>query len=85
MFMETRTLTRKIILDAVLTWPEPERLGLVQDIMQGMSTDHDDLLPPRKNTADQALGLLRHYTHEPPPTDEEVEQWLEERRMQKYG
>lgn len=84
MFMETRTLTRKIILDAVLTWPEPERMGLIQDIMQGMSTGPDNL-PPRKNTADQALGLLRQYTHKSPPTDEEVEKWLEERRIQKYG
>lgn len=37
----------------------------------------------RQRTLDRALGLLA--TDQPAPTDEEVEQWLEEHRQEKYG
>jgi hypothetical protein len=39
--------------------------------------------PGEHNTWERAQGLLK--TDRPAPTDEEVKQWLEERRMQKYG
>lgn len=38
---------------------------------------------PRQPTLDRALGLLA--TDRPAPSDAEVEQWLEERRQEKYG
>jgi hypothetical protein len=38
---------------------------------------------PRGNTLTEALGLLANG--QPPPTDEEVERMLDERRMEKYG
>ena len=37
---------------------------------------------PRRNTLDKAWGLLA--TDRPAPSDAEVEQWLNEHRMEKY-
>ena len=39
--------------------------------------------PARRPTLHQALGLAA--TDRPPPSDEDVERWLEEERMKKYG
>ena len=39
--------------------------------------------PARHPTLYQALGLAA--TDRPPPNDEDVERWLEEERMKKYG
>lgn len=82
--MDTQSLTRETILETVQTWPKPQRLRLIQEITQNMVTESEETLP-RQNTADKALGLLRQYTDEPPPTDEEVERWLEEERVKKHS
>ena len=39
--------------------------------------------PKRRKTLNKALGLLA--TNQPAPSDEEIEQWLDEYRMEKYG
>jgi hypothetical protein len=39
---------------------------------------------PKRNTLDRALGLAK-VPGQPAPTDEEVDRWLDERRMEKYG
>jgi len=36
-----------------------------------------------KKTLPSALGLLS--TNQPAPADEEIQRWLDERRMKKYG
>jgi hypothetical protein len=38
---------------------------------------------PRRETLGKALGLLA--TDKPAPSDSEIEQWLDERRVEKYG
>ncbi len=38
---------------------------------------------PKRKTLKKALGLLA--TSQPAPSDAEVQQWLDERRMEKYG
>lgn len=47
------------------------------------------LAAPEEMSDDEALSLEELEgclaTDAPPPTDEEVERWLEERRMRKYG
>lgn len=47
------------------------------------------LAAPEEMSDDEALSIEelegRLATDAPPPTDEEVERWLEERRMRKYG
>lgn len=83
--MDTETLNHKAILDMVKTWSKPRRLELVQEIIQGMITEVDSPLADRKNTVDNALGLLRKYTDNLPPTDEDVQRWLEEERLKKYS
>lgn len=40
-------------------------------------------LPPPRDTLSEAYGLLE--TGVPGPSDEEAKQWLQERRMKKYG
>jgi hypothetical protein len=57
-------------------------MELVQDVLRAISPRVD---PPKKRvkTLEQALGLLA--TDRPAPTDEEVKQWLDEHRMEKYG
>jgi len=81
--MATQSLTHEKIVKTVQTWPNARRLKLVQDILKDMSDDYEPK-PTPKNTLDRALGLLRNYTDAPPPTDEEVERWLEEERLKKY-
>ncbi len=43
----------------------------------------NDPIPPPQDTFSEAYGLLE--TGVPGPSDEEVKQWLHERRMAKYG
>jgi hypothetical protein len=82
--MATQPLTHEKIVEAVQTWPNAQRLKLVQDILKDLTEEYQPK-PAPKNTLDRALGLLRKYTDAPPPTDEEVERWLEEERLRKYG
>ena len=73
-------MTYEAILEAIDQWPSAKRLTLIQDILRTW-------MPPaakrRRNTLEKALGLLA--TSEPPPSDNEVDRWLNERRMEKYG
>ena len=70
------------VLKTVRQWPAVQQMELVQDVLRTISARID---PPKKRTRtlDQALGLLA--TDRPAPTDEEVKQWLDEHRMEKYG
>ncbi len=54
-------------------------LSLEEFDEQGKAMDR----PRKKQTLSQALGLLA--TSAPPPSEEEVKQWLEEHRTEKYG
>ena len=55
------------------------RLSLASKILQSLEAEQTR---PKKSLADLA-GILE--TDRPPPTDEEVEQILEEERLRKYG
>jgi hypothetical protein len=57
----------------------------MQDIIQEMSAGMDEVSPLPKQTADKALGLLQRYADQPAPSDEEVDLWLEEERLKKFG
>ncbi len=46
-------------------------------------TRERNLRSTRQATLKYALGIAA--TDRPPPTDEEVDRWLEEERMRKYG
>jgi hypothetical protein len=70
------------VLQMVRQWPPNRRFALVRDVINTLATD---VFPsrPRRNTLKKALGLLA--TSRPAPSDAEIQQWLDERRMEKYG
>jgi hypothetical protein len=74
--------TYESVLDIVRTWTPEQRFLLVKDVMKTLEiTFHSGQL--RRQTAEEALGLLT--TNQAPPSDVEVQQWLEAHRMEKYG
>lgn len=80
--MSAPLLDRETILRAIQTWPQDEQMALAVDIMQraGAALVEEPLDPP---DSQGLAGLLAN--DQPPPTDEQVEKWLEEDRMKKYG
>lgn len=80
--MTTPTLDRETILQTIRAWPRDEQVALVQDILQalGEAFVEEPLAPPDSRGL---AGLIAN--DRPPPTDEEVARWLDERRMNKYG
>jgi hypothetical protein len=70
------------VLQTVRQWPPDRRLALVRDVINTLATE---VFPsrPRRKTLEKALGLLA--TSRPAPSDAEIQQWLDERRMEKYG
>lgn len=74
--------TYQSVLDVIRTWPSDQRLLLVQDVMKTLESTGTSTRP-KCPTVDDALGLLA--TDQPAPSDSDVTQWLEERRMEKYG
>lgn len=84
---DIQTMTYENILKVIHDWPLSQRLNLAQDILKTLapelkkyklSTSHT-----RRNTLKEALGLLA--THQPTPSDEEIQDWLDEHRREKYG
>jgi hypothetical protein len=74
-------IDRVTILRLVRTWTDDERLHLVQDVLRLIRINRTTAA--HAATFEQARGLLK--TDRPPPTDAEVQQWLDERRMERYG
>jgi len=54
----------------------------MQDILETLAPV-PKMPAPRAKTLSKALGLLR--TERPAPTDAEIERWLEEHLLSKYG
>lgn len=69
------------VLNIVRQWPSAKRMTLIQDVLETFATRVEAARPARA-TLKQALGLLA--TDQPAPTDEEVEQMLDEHRLEKY-
>ncbi len=73
------------VLNVVRQWPTAQRFHLVQEVLKTLEPRITRIERPQRKekTLDQALGLVS--LSGPAPTDEEVEQWLDEHRMEKYG
>ncbi len=70
------------VLNVVRQWPTTQRFHLVQEVLKTLEPRIQK--PYRKErTLEQALSLVN--LNGPAPTDEEVKQWLDEHRMEKYG
>ncbi|HZS10395.1 MAG TPA: hypothetical protein VFD58_36535 [Blastocatellia bacterium] len=70
------------VLNIVRQWPTAQRLTLVQEVLKTLASEVEKTQPGER-TLEQALRLVP--LNQPAPTDEEVRQWLDEHRMEKYG
>jgi hypothetical protein len=70
------------VLRVIQKWPPARQIELVQEVLSAISL-RVALPSKRQKTLDRAFGLLAN--EKPAPTDEEVKQWLEERRTEKFG
>jgi hypothetical protein len=78
----SETISYETVIEIVRRWPPVRRLSLVQDVQKTVAQEVE---PPRskKNTLEKALGLLA--TGQTAPSDAEIQQLLDEHRMEKYG
>jgi len=72
-----KTISYETVVNTVRQWPPDQRVVLVQDILNTLTSDIASPRPRRK-TLKKALGLLA--TGQPAPSDAEVRQWLDEVR-----
>ena len=70
------------VLRTVRQWPPDRRFALVRDLINTLAMEVKPL-QPKRNTLGKALGLLA--TSQAAPSDTEIQQWLDERRMEKYS
>ena len=79
--MATPSLDRETILRAIDELPADEQLSLAQAILQRLSSHASSL--PQQPSWRQMVGLASNG--QPAPSDEQVAQWLDEHRTEKYG
>lgn len=76
------TITYQDVVKAIGAWTPERRLALIRELVRTLELDRRARMVPR-NTLARALGLLA--TNQPPPTDEQIRAWRDERRTEKYG
>jgi hypothetical protein len=87
--MSAPTLDHDTILRAIRQWPKDAQLELAREILREAEDERQRQPPntaqssPRGDSLQQLIGILA--TDQPAPSDEEIERWREERRMEKYG
>ena len=72
----------EVVLSTVRQWPPNKRFALVRDVIDTLAIEAKPR-QSRRNTLDKALGLLA--TSQRAPSDADIQQWLDERRMEKYN
>lgn len=87
--MSAPSLDHDTILRAIRQWPKDAQLDLAREILRE-AEDERQRQPsdtaqssPRGDSLRQLIGILA--TDQPAPSDEEIERWREERRIEKYG
>ena len=75
------------VLKRVNAWPTTLRITLARKILESLDNAEAPAAPPHQKgrglSAAEVQSLLK--TDRPPPDDETVERWIDERRMEKYG
>jgi hypothetical protein len=75
------------VLNRVNAWPTTLRITLARKILESLDNAQAPAAPPHQKgrglSAAEVQSLLK--TDRPPPDDETVERWIDERRMEKYG
>ncbi len=69
-------------LRTIRQWTIAQRFALLQDVLKTLVPEVERP-PVRERTLERALQVVP--LDRQPPTDEEVKQWLDEHRMEKYG
>jgi hypothetical protein len=77
--MATSAMDRDAILRAIETWPLEDQLTLAHAILRRSQPPAGAQRPGWRELA----GLVA--TGGPPPSDQEIERWLDEHRSEKYG
>ena len=76
--MAIESINYDTVLQIVHKWPPNQRFALTRDLLNSLEPES-----VRTPTLQRALGLLA--TERPAPSDEEVEIWLDEHHMEKFG
>ena len=79
---QTDSTNYESVLQVVRSWPRAERFTLVQEVLKTLEPEAEQPRH-REPTLEKALRVVK--LKGPAPTDEEVKQWLDEHRMEKYG
>jgi hypothetical protein len=66
----------------VSTWPPAQRMALAHQILQSLHDDKPAVSTERRDALQQLIGIWKTPQ---PPSDEQVERWLDEERMRKHG
>ena len=83
--MAATPLDRTDILHAIEAWPVEDQVALARTILErtALSQLETNQKKPVRSTWDALHGIASGG--EEPPTDEQVAQWLDEHKMDKYG
>lgn len=87
--MSAPPLDHDAILRAVRQWPQDQQIALAREILRANEHEPEKQTPNasraglRQKSFQRLIGILT--TDQPAPSDEEIERWREERRMEKYG
>ncbi|HEY1390704.1 MAG TPA: hypothetical protein VGF38_19370 [Ktedonobacterales bacterium] len=83
--MAATPLDRKDILHAIERWPVEDQVALARTILERAASGQPvtGLEKPPRSTWDALHGIASDGRE--PPTDEQVAQWLDEHKTDKYG
>jgi hypothetical protein len=82
--MAIPTSDREAILKAIEAWPLEGQIALAQMILRCSATrTAPSTKTPQRPSWKQMAGMASNG--QTPPSDEEVAQWLDEHRAEKYG
>jgi hypothetical protein len=75
------------VFNRVTTWPTTLRITLARKILESVDKAETPVAPYPAKTRGLSAAEVRAgiRTERPPPDDETVKQWIDERRMEKYG
>ena len=79
---QVENINYEATLKTIRQWTIAQRYALLQDVLKTLALEAEKPRV-RERTLERALQIVPLDCV--PPTDEEVKQWLDEHRMEKYG
>lgn len=83
--MAAPSIDRETILQVTRSWSLPDQMALAQAILQAVSERLAENGPAPQRPSWREMAGLAAVPGKEPPSDEQVAQWLDVRRMNKYG